>query len=85
MDQATYSGIRPMAQDERGEENPFFSAWGTTETALSATLVYWLTDNIRVIGLPRPDTTLKQVADGEPNRYEVRVAGPNITQGYYRS
>ena len=83
LDQATYSGIKQMAQAERGEEIPFFSAWGTTETAPCATLVYWLTDNIRVIGLPNPGTTLKLVADAEPNRYEVRVTGPNITQGYY--
>jgi feruloyl-CoA synthase len=37
-----------------------------------------------VIGLPAPGTTLKLVPN-EENRYEVRVRGPNITQGYYQN
>ncbi|MCP4419482.1 MAG: AMP-binding protein [Chloroflexi bacterium] len=85
LDQTTYDGMRTMARTERGVDIPFFSAWGTTETAPSATLVYWMTDDIRVVGLPNPGTTLKLVADAEPNRYEVRVTGPNITKRYYHN
>lgn len=84
LDQKTYSGMKQMAKKERGVEVPFFSAWGTTETAPCATLVYWESDDIRVIGLPMPGTTLKLVPD-EPNRYEVRVTGPNITKRYYNN
>ena len=84
LDQKTYMGIKEMSKQERGQEVPFFSAWGTTETAPCATLVYWLTDDIRVIGLPNPGTTLKLIP-ASANRYEVRVAGPNISKGYYHN
>ena len=82
LDQKTFEGMQAMGKGETGHEIPFFSAWGTTETAPSSTLVYWRTDDIRVIGLPHPGTMLKLVAnDGQ--RYEVRVKGPNITRGYF--
>jgi feruloyl-CoA synthase len=84
LDQKTYGGFKVMSKEERGEEVPFFSAWGTTETAPCATLVYWVADDIRVIGLPTPGTTLKLVPDAA-NRYEIRVSGPNISKGYYRN
>ena len=84
LDQKTFEGIQAMGRQEIGHDIPFFSAWGTTETAPSATLVYWQADDIRVIGLPHPGTTLKLVPN-EANRYEVRLTGPNITKGYYNN
>jgi feruloyl-CoA synthase len=84
LDQPTYEGMKRMAKAERGADVPFLSAWGSTETAPGATLVYWLTQDVRVIGLPLPGTTLKLVPDEEPNRYQARVAGPNVTRGFYR-
>lgn len=84
LDQKTYEGMRKMGKETSGRDLPFFSAWGTTETAPCATLVYWTADDIRVIGLPVPGTTLKLVPNKE-NRYEVRVSGPNITKGYYQN
>ena len=74
--------MKQMAKEERGIEVRFFSVWGTTETAPCATLVYWETDDIRF--KPTPGTTLKLVPD-EPNRYEVRVTGPNISKRYYNN
>jgi feruloyl-CoA synthase len=84
LDQKTFEGMQVMGRQETGEDIPFFAAWGTSETAPCATLVYWRADDIRVIGLPIPGTTLKLVAD-EANRYEVRLKGPNITKGYYNN
>jgi len=84
LDQKTFEGMQALGRQETGHDIPFFAAWGTSETAPCATLVYWVADDIRVIGLPIPGTTLKLVAD-EANRYEVRLAGPNITQGYYNN
>lgn len=84
LDQKTFEGMQALGQQEVGHDIPFFAAWGTSETAPCATLVYWLADDIRVIGLPIPGTTLKLVPD-EANRYEVRLKGPNITRGYYNN
>ena len=84
LDQKTFEGMQALGRQEIGHDIPFFSAWGTTETAPSATLVYWRADDIRVIGLPHPGTTLKLVPN-EADRYEVRVTGPNITKGYYNN
>lgn len=84
LDQKTFEGMQTLGREETGQDIPFFAAWGTSETAPCATLVYWLADDIRVIGLPIPGTTLKLVPD-EAHRYEVRLTGPNITQGYYNN
>lgn len=83
LDQKTFEGLRQMARKTRGEDIPFYSAWGTTETAPCATLVHWVADDIRVIGLPVPGTTLKLVPTNQANRFEARVKGPNVTRGYF--
>lgn len=85
LDQATFNGLRAMGQAEAGRDIPFFSAWGTTETAPCCTIVYWVADDIRVIGLPNPGSTLKLVSTGTPNRYEILASGANITKGYYQN
>lgn len=82
LDQKTFEGMKAMSEEETGMEVPFFSAWGSTETAPCATLVYWHSDDIRVIGLPNPGTTLKLVPCDE-HRYEARVAGANVSKGYF--
>lgn len=85
LDQNTFNGLRAMAQEETGRDIPFFSAWGTTETAPCCTLVYWVADDIRVIGLPNPGSTLKLVPTDTPKRYEARASGANITRGYFNN
>jgi feruloyl-CoA synthase len=82
LDQVTYEGMRAMSKRERGEEVPFFSAWGCTETAPSATNVYWHSDDSRVIGLPLPGVAVKLAPD-DTGKLELRVKGPNVTSGYY--
>jgi feruloyl-CoA synthase len=84
LDQATYEGIKAMSAEVRGQEVPFFSAWGTTETAPGATHVYWEMDDVRVIGLPLPGVSVKLAPDPSGKR-EMRVKGPNVTRGYYNS
>ena len=59
------------------------SAWGSTETAPLATAVHWHIDRAGVIGVPVPGCELKLVPSG--GKLEVRVRGPNVTPGYYRS
>jgi feruloyl-CoA synthase len=84
LDQATCEGIKAMSAEVRGQELPFFSGWGTTETAPGATHVYWEMDDARVIGLPLPGVSVKLAPDPSGKR-ELRVKGPNVTRGYYNS
>lgn len=84
LDQATYEAMKKMCARVRGQAVPFFSAWGCTETAPDATLVYWETDDARVIGLPIPGVDIKLAPDPSGKR-ELRVKGPNITRGYYNN
>ena len=73
-----------MSREVRGEAVPFFSAWGATETAPDATLIYWNIDDARVIGLPIPGVKVKLAADGSGKK-ELRVKGPNVTTGYFNN
>ena len=84
LDQATYEGIKAMSAEVRGEIVPFFSAWGTTETAPAASHVYWEMDDVRVIGLPLPAVIIRLTPDPSGKR-EIRVKGPNVTRGYYHN
>jgi feruloyl-CoA synthase len=84
LDQATYEGMKAMSAEVRGTPVPFFSAWGCTETAPDATLVYWEINDARVIGLPIPGVHIKLAPDASGKR-ELRVKGPNVMRGYYNN
>lgn len=84
LDQATYEGMKAMSADVKGEPLPFLSGWGSTETSPDATLVYWVIDDARVIGLPIPGVSVKLAPDAS-GKQELRVKGPNITRGYYNN
>lgn len=86
LDQRTFEGMQTMSVEARGggEPVPFFAAWGMTETAPDATLVYWPTRDARVIGLPIPGVTIKLARDTSGKR-EIRVRGACVTRGYYRN
>ena len=84
LDQATYEGMKAMSAEVRGKALPFFSGWGSTETAPDATLVYWEIDDARVIGLPIPGVKIKLAPDVS-GKQELRVQGPNVTRGYYHN
>ncbi|MCP4692880.1 MAG: AMP-binding protein, partial [Desulfobacterales bacterium] len=84
LDQTTFEGMKKMSAEVRGETTPFFSAWGCTETAPDATLIYWEIDDARVIGLPIPGVAVKLAPDPS-GKMELRVKGPNVTRGYYNN
>ena len=84
LDQATYEGMKAMSAEVHGEPLPFLSGWGSTETSPDATLVYWVIDDARVIGLPIPGVSIKLSPDAS-GKHEIRVKGPNITRGYYNN
>ncbi len=84
LDQATYEGMKAISAEVHGEALPFLSGWGSTETSPDATLVYWVIDDARVIGLPIPGVSIKLAPDAS-GKQELRVKGPNITRGYYNN
>ncbi len=62
---------------------PLTSSWGTTETAPGATSAHFTGAAIGCIGVPIPGVSIKLAPEGE--KLEIRVAGPNVTPGYYRA
>lgn len=66
-----------------GQRVPMTSAWGTTETSPLSTSAHYLLDRAGNIGVPVPGVELKLVPNG--SKLEIRVRGPNVTPGYWRS
>ncbi len=65
-----------------GRRIPMLAAWGSTETAPSATKVHFIIERPGVIGLPGPGTEIKLAPVG--SKLELRVKGPCVTPGYWR-
>jgi feruloyl-CoA synthase len=66
-----------------GHRVPMTSAWGTTETSPLATSAHFPLDRAGNIGVPVSGVELKLVPNG--SKLEIRVRGPNVTPGYWRS
>lgn len=63
-----------------GERLMFASALGSTETAPVCTLVHWLSDNPRCVGLPVAETSIKLLPNGD--KLELRMKGPQVFTEY---
>ncbi|MDF1665168.1 MAG: feruloyl-CoA synthase [Planctomycetota bacterium] len=83
LPQHLWEELDALALAERGQKIPFVSAWGSTETAPLATAVHYPIPKAGIIGLPAPGTTIKLAAVG--TKYEIRVKGPNVTEGYWQN
>lgn len=67
----------------RGRSTPMLGAWGATETAPCSTILYFHTRHAANLGAPMPGVSIKLApVDG---KLELRVKGPNVTPGYWRS
>lgn len=66
-----------------GHRVPMTSAWGTTETSPLATSAHFILDRAGNVGVPVPGVELKLVPN--ESKLEIRVRGPNVTPGYWRS
>jgi feruloyl-CoA synthase len=64
-----------------GHRIVFYTGWGSTETAPTATGTYWDTERVGLIGLPFPGVELKMVPCGA--KYELRLRGVNVMPGYF--
>jgi feruloyl-CoA synthase len=77
-----YDRMQALAVKTTGERIVFYTGWGSTETAPTATGTYWDTERVGLIGLPFPGVELKMVPCG--SKYELRLRGVNVTPGYFR-
>ena len=83
LPQNLWERIEALALAERGGELAMLSAWGSTETSPMATCVHYPIPRAGVVGVPGPGTELKLVPAA--GKLEVRVRGPNVTPGYWKS
>jgi feruloyl-CoA synthase len=83
LPQNLWNRLAALAASDGTGRLSMLSGWGSTETAPLAALVHYPIDRPGVIGNPAPGTELKLVPSGDS--HEVRVKGPNVTPGYYRS
>ena len=76
-----YDRMQALAVKSSGQRIVFYTGWGSTETAPTATGTYWDTERVGLIGLPFPGVELKMVPCG--SKYELRLRGVNVTPGYF--
>jgi feruloyl-CoA synthase len=82
LPQPIWERMQRLAVEELGEQLPFGTGWGMTETTATGVAVYWNTTRTGLLGLPQPGVTLKLVPIDD--RLEMRIKGPQIMQGYYK-
>jgi feruloyl-CoA synthase len=83
LPQPIWERMQRVTVRELGEQLPFGTGWGMTETTATGIAVYWNTQRTGLLGLPQPGVTLKLVPMGE--RMELRIKGPNVMSGYYKA
>jgi feruloyl-CoA synthase len=83
LPQPIWERMQHVAVQEIGEQLPFGTGWGMTETTATGIAVYWNTGRTGLLGLPQPGSMLKLVPTGD--RMELRIKGPHIMSGYYRA
>src|SRR5258707_6289976 len=76
-----YDRMQALAVRATGQRIVFYTGWGSTETAPTATGTYWDTERVGLIGLPFPGVELKMVPCG--SKHELRLRGVNVTPGYF--
>tara|TARA_R110000787_G_scaffold170629_26_gene283377 strand:- start:2632 stop:4461 length:1830 start_codon:yes stop_codon:yes gene_type:complete len=83
LPQNLWDALQRLSAQHVGHPIPMVSAWGTTETAPLATDCHFQANASGNIGVPIPGTRLKLLPVAE-HSYEIRVAGLNITPGYFK-
>jgi feruloyl-CoA synthase len=82
LPQHVFDEMKELAYRSCGEEIPFLTGFGATETAPATLGRLWPAENVANMGLPPPGAELKLVPiDG---KFEMRVKGPHVTPGYWR-
>jgi feruloyl-CoA synthase len=82
LPQHLWEKLERLSIEATGRRVVMLSAWGSTETAPSATQIHFLIERAGVIGLPGAGTEIKLAPVG--GKLELRVKGPNVTPGYWQ-
>ena len=82
LPQHLWDRLQALSRQELARPVPMVSGWGSTETAPLATGVHEIVDRPGNVGLPVPGCVVKMIPSA--GRFELRVAGPNVTPGYWR-
>jgi feruloyl-CoA synthase len=82
LPQHLWEALERLSIAATGRRVAMLSAWGSTETAPTATQVHFPIERAGVIGLPAPGTEIKLAPAGA--KLELRVRGPNVTPGYWQ-
>ncbi len=77
-----WGALEQMACEVSGSIPMMTSCWGLTETAPSCLLHYQGGARPGMIGVPVPELSVKLVPC-QPERYEIRVKGPNVITAYF--
>ncbi|MFK7997096.1 MAG: feruloyl-CoA synthase [Granulosicoccus sp.] len=77
-----WDGLEQMATEVRGVVPMMISSWGMTETAPASIMVHENMGRAGVIGVPLPGVKVKLLPLAD-ERFELRVAGPNVMPGYF--
>ncbi|HSZ09446.1 MAG TPA: AMP-binding protein [Steroidobacteraceae bacterium] len=83
LPQPIWERMQTVTVRQIGEQLPFGTGWGMTETTATGVAVYWNTKRTGLLGLPLPGVTLKLVPIGD--RLELRIRGPHVMSGYYKA
>ena len=83
LPQHVYDEMKELAYRTCREEIPFLTGFGATETAPATLGRTWPSANVANMGFPPPGAELKLVPF--EGAYELRVRGPHVTPGYWRS
>jgi feruloyl-CoA synthase len=81
--QHVWDGLDSAARAATGERIMMISGYGSTETAPFAFTTTWAVDRAGLVGLPAAGLETKLVPNGE--KLELRLKGPNVTPGYWKS
>ena len=71
-----------MAREVTGMVPLMVSSWGMTETAPAVLLTHERVTRSGIVGAPLPGTEVRLIPEDE-GRYELRVKGPNVMEGYF--
>ena len=83
LSQHVWDSLERMAVETCGERLMMITSLGATETAPAVMFANWPEERAGNVGLPAPGLEVKLVPNGE--KLEMRVRGPSITPGYWKS
>src|SRR5437879_1010258 len=81
LSQDVWQRYQDLAEQTTGERIAFLAGWGATEAPV-ITMLHWAVEGSGILGLPLPGVEVKMVPTGD--KFELRVRGPHVTQGYFK-